>query len=74
MKHTWARCANCGKATWYCSKHGCGKSRLTLKGFDKLNQIAEYLSEQMADAENEEQWNRHKACSDGISGPPRQES
>ena len=20
---TWARCANCGKAVWYCAKHGC---------------------------------------------------
>lgn len=23
MKRTWARCANCNKATWYCSRHGC---------------------------------------------------
>jgi hypothetical protein len=23
MKKTWARCANCGKATWYCARHGC---------------------------------------------------
>jgi hypothetical protein len=32
MKDTkWARCANCHKVTWYCSKHGCVAGTKTKK-------------------------------------------
>jgi hypothetical protein len=45
---TWAKCANCGKATWYCAKHGCKPAvpkLLTVKAVNKALREAGYSEE-----------------------------